>query len=363
MQESGRGAQSVDPRAAFSPDPAAPAAFLAACPAYKETPLRRLVGDGALAGCEILVKDEAQRFGLNAHKALGGVYAVARMIETRWRAAGGGAVAPAELTGADVRAVAGGLTFVCASAGNHGLSVAAGAALFGARARVHLTGSAPGGFAQRLAAKGAEIVRSAELYDDCLAAAAAEARAGRGILLADTLEARDLAPDAPEGAAEAPALVMEGYTVIAEELRARFERGGDWPDLVALPGGVGGTAGAIAHMIRATWAVQPTILVVEPEAAPCLAASRAAGQPIRVEGPSSAMGRLDCKAPSLLGFEALERSKVAYVAVSDADAQGSADWLGARGLPTTPSGAASLAGVFKQPPPAGRVLVLMGEGA
>ena len=36
----------------------------------------------------MLVKDETQRMNLGAFKALGGVYAVARMIGDAWQAAG-----------------------------------------------------------------------------------------------------------------------------------------------------------------------------------------------------------------------------------------------------------------------------------
>ncbi len=71
----------------------------------------------------------------------------------------------------------GGHTFVTASAGNHGLSVASGAAVFGARAVVYLSDTVPDSFALRLRAKGAEVVRSGRNYEDSMQAAAEAAEA------------------------------------------------------------------------------------------------------------------------------------------------------------------------------------------
>src|SRR5580698_5811259 len=63
-------------------------ASLAACPVHKPTPLPSLPARAAELGIgELRVKDESQRFGFGAFKALGGVYAVgmalARAVQTR----------------------------------------------------------------------------------------------------------------------------------------------------------------------------------------------------------------------------------------------------------------------------------------
>ena len=338
---------------AFAPDPSRPARLLAACPAYEETPLREMwTPDGAA----FRVKDESRRMGLGAHKALGGVYAVARLIEARWRAAGGAALTPADLMRDDVRAFAGDVRFICASAGNHGMAVAAGARLFGAESRIYLAETVPAAFETRLQAAGAETRREGATYEESVAAATAAADAEGAVHLADT---------SWPGYFEEAALVMEGYSVIAEEMRRSFEAADDWPSHVYLPGGVGGTAAGIAPMIRRNWSRQPEIIVVEPAAAPCLAASRAAGRLVEVEGPVSIIGRLDCKAPSMIAFAALEEAAVSYLAITDAEAQAAADHLGAQGLPTTPSGAASAAGLFQQRAAGAapeRPLVFVGEG-
>ena len=136
---------------------------------------------------------------------------------------------------------------------------------------------------------------------------------------------------------------MEGYTAIAEELRETFEDGGSWPDVVYLQAGVGGLAAATAARIRAAWAVQPRIVVVEPDAAPCLKRSVEAGRMTTVHGPASIMERLDCKAPSMLALAILRDVADEFALVSDEEARDAAALMAADGLPTTPSGAAGVA--------------------
>lgn len=322
-------------------DPALPLSRLADCPAYAPTPLRRLRLDGR----EVLAKDESARMGLGAFKALGGAYAVLRLIEARVEEADRDPDAPA------FRAAAADMTFVCASAGNHGMAVAAGARLFGARARIHLARPVPEVFAGRLRAKGAEVVRSGETYEESVAAAAADAEASGALHLPD---------GSWPGMTEGPRLVMEGYTVIAAELPAQL--GGVWPSHVLVQAGVGGIAAAIAQVIRRDWPVQPEIIVVEPDAAPCLGASAAAGRLVTVAGPVSSMGRLDCKEASMLAFDILREAGCRYVTVSDAEAEAAAAMLAAAGLPTTASGAAGAA-ALRFVPEGAVPLIFVTEGA
>jgi len=122
-------------------------------------------------------------------------------------------------------------------------------------------------------------------------------------------------------------------------------------------------AAAIAHHIRHNWPVQPEIVVVEPEAAPCIGASLAAGKAVTVTGPASNMGRLDCKEPSLVALETLSRLSVTCLTIGDAAARRAADDLFARGLPTTPSGAAGFGALGTLPPRTNAPdLVIISEG-
>jgi diaminopropionate ammonia-lyase len=68
---------------------------------------------------------------------------------------------------------------------------------------------------------------------------------------------------------------------------------------------------------------------------------------ITVAGDDSIMGRLDCKAPSLVAFQALEKAQVRYVTVSDKESIVATNILQEKNIGTTPSGAAGLAGLLK----------------
>ncbi len=318
----------------FAPNPLRPLKLLAACPAYSETPLREIHHVGAWV---LLGKDESQRLGLGSFKALGGVYAVAKMLANAWMNEGHTELKPDEYLDQSFRSFANTLTFVCASAGNHGMAVAAGAQIFGAKARVHLATSVPEYFTQQLQEKAATVIRSGDTYEASVAAAVADADANKAKLLTD---------GSWPGNTEAPLLVMEGYTVIAEELRKRFEFTNTWPTHVFLQAGVGGLAAATAYMIRSNWAAQPEIIIVEPDAAPCLKQSHLAGRLVTVTGPESIMRRLDCKQPSIVALEVLNRVADRFVTISDTEAIDAVAIAQKAGINSTPSGVAGLAALL-----------------
>lgn len=319
--------------------------FHGAFSAYSETPLTTLT----LETGSVWAKDETARMGLGAFKAVGGTYAVGQMIAQAL-----GSDADPQTLGADaMRDRAKALTFVCASAGNHGMAVAEGARLFGAGCRIHLSETVPQDFADRLAAKGAQVVRSGAVYEDSIAAAIKDAEESGAIHLAD---------GSWQGYIEPPRLVMEGYTVLAEEMRAEFEKTGTWPSHVYLQAGVGGFAGAIAYMIRENWAEQPQIVIVEPDAAPCLQTSVAKGEAVAVAGPVSNMGRLDCKEPSLIAFDILRHAGDRFVTITDEQADAAVAVAAEHGVQTTPSGAAGFAALLAETDPPARPLVIFSEG-
>ncbi|MDX1610028.1 MAG: pyridoxal-phosphate dependent enzyme [Halofilum sp. (in: g-proteobacteria)] len=300
-------------------DPAAALALLARCPVAATTPLwERPRLAHALGVGRLLLKDERGRMGLGSFKALGAAHAIAQEAERR--AAGG------PLTSALADQV-----YVCASAGNHGLSVAVGARTFGARAVIHLAASVPEAFAGRLRALGAEVVRSGDDYEAAMAAAAGAAEEHGWTLLSDS---------SWPGYTELPTRVMEGYLVVGDEVANELERP---PSHVFLQAGVGGLAAALTALFRARWGDDPVIVVVEPEAAPALAESIRAGRPVATAGPASCMGRLDCKEPSHLALAELARGADWFVTIGEEEATAAVALLERHGLATTPSGAAGVA--------------------
>lgn len=312
----------------------APLAMIARCPKAAKTPLVMNAALSHAAGvAEVWIKDERARMGLGSFKALGAAYVIA------CDAADG---------------VASGRTYVTASAGNHGLSVAAGAAAFEAHARIYIAQTVPEAFAERLRGHGAEVVREGAVYEDSMAAAARAADAEGLILLSDS---------SWPGYAARPHRLMEGYLVLMAEAVSQLPHA---PTHIFLQAGVGGLAGACAAHARAVWGDAPRIIVVEPEAAPALAASIAAGAAVIAPGPVSAMGRLDCKEPSLIALKSLARDADDFMTLTEEEgAAGSVAALNA-GFASTPSGSAGLAGLLAAPPDVGlsaasRVLVILSE--
>lgn len=302
-----------------SVDASRPRALLRRCPAAAPTPLRDAPSLARAAGvASVAVKDERERMGLGSFKALGAAYVIACDAEEA-----GGGEAPLR-----------GRTYVAASAGNHGLSVAAGAAIFGARSMIYIAESVPESFAARLAAKGAEVVREGRDYAQSMAAARRRADKEGWTLLSDS---------SWPGYFDLPHRLMEGYLTLAAEL---VEACPEPPSHLFLHAGVGGMAGAVAAYLRAAWGAGPVIAVVEPAFAPALIESIRAGRPVVTEGPDSSMGRLDCKEPSLIALAGLARDADHFVTITEAEAAAALPLLATAGLETTPSGGAGLAALL-----------------
>ena len=316
-----------------SRDPGEPLALLQRCPAAAVTPLQDVpeLADVLRIGT-LRLKNESSRMGLGSFKALGAAYAIARLAARR-----------AERLGIEdgqqaMRSILSDEVFVCASAGNHGLSVAAGARIFGARAVIYLGTAVPEPFAERLRRAGTEVVREGEDYAASMQAAARDAGKNGWTLLSDSSWV---------GYTEWPALVMEGYLVAADEVCRQAPRP---PTHVFLQAGVGGFAAAMTAYFRARWGDAPTIVVVEPEAAPALMDSVRAGKPVQVGGPASSMGRLDCKEPSHLALAELAREADYFATLSDEACAASVALLERSGIATTPSGAAGFSALHQLDP-------------
>ncbi len=326
----GRGLDGMEDVPWPSVDVAEVDALLARCPFHDPTPLRRR--DGFAGAGEVFVKDERARMGLGSFKALGAAYVIARDA---------------------AQGCARGRTYVAASAGNHGLSVAAGAMAFGARAVIYLSAAVPEGFAERLRGIGARVVREGASYEDSMRAAMQAAQENGWSLLSDS---------SWPGYFDPPFRVMEGYLALAGEVVQAMD---EPPTHILLQAGVGGLAGACAAFFRKVWGDYPRITVVEPEAAPALVESIRAGCAVVTEGPVSCMGRLDCKEPSLIALKGLARDADAFMTISEAEAAAALSQLAGVGLASTASGGAGLAALMAMPPfgPDARMLCILSEAA
>jgi len=311
--------------------------LLGFCPAHRATPLLPLAPLAAELGLGgIHIKAEWRRMGLSSFKPLGGAYAVALLVASQAEAALGRAIRPDELLSPAVRAVARDLTVICASAGNHGLAIAAGARAFGAQAIVYLSAAVPERFAIRLREQGATIERAGATYEESMALAADAAERKGWHLVSDS---------SWPGYTQVPLDIMRGYTILLEEAADTLAAGGP-ASHVFVQAGVGGLAGAAIGYLRDRWGEDFRFVVVEPNGAPCLLESAQCGHPVRILGDPTSLGRLDCKEPSLLAFDLLSRLADAFMTVSDATAEAAANRLAKLGAPVSACGAAGAAGLI-----------------
>lgn len=247
-------------------------AEIASWPGYRPTPLLPLPSLArALDVGAILYKDEAHRLGMESFKALGGAYAVLAVIKRRL-AAGGTEPTTRSLLDGSRHGQAASVTVAAATDGNHGRSVAWGAQMFGATAVIYLHQNVSPDRERAIARYGARIVRVEGGYDASVRQCAADAEANGWELVADT---------SADPAAAIPALVMQGYTLIAEEIIDSAAR----PTHVFVQAGVGGLAAAMAaHFWERLGPDRPRIVVVEPIKADCVFRTVAAGRPDPVPG-------------------------------------------------------------------------------
>jgi diaminopropionate ammonia-lyase len=308
---------------------------------HKPTPLELLPALASELGIGALfVKDESHRLGLGSFKALGGSYAVVRLLLEMASSKLGRAVDVSEIDAPAVRALAKDLTVGCATDGNHGRSVAAGAQMVGAKAVIFVHGGVTDERVSAIARFGAEIVRVPGTYDDSVAVAEKICRDQNWTVVSDT---------SWPGYERIPSLVMQGYTAMLNEILRDIPHP---PTHVFIQAGVGGLAAAVAGYFDIVFGKErPTFVVVEPARAACLYESAVAGQPIKIaHGEPTIMAMLECYEPSLVAWRILSRKADAFITVSEDDAAEAMLRL-ARPLGQDPaivageSGAAGLAGL------------------
>ena len=305
---------------------------------YAPTPLRDLPTWAASAGvASIRLKDEASRFGLGSFKALGGAYAVSNLLRDALSRMG---VAPsatsAELAGGRYRIATQAIVVTCATDGNHGRSVAWGASRFGCRCVIFVHKTVSQKRADAIAAFGAEIRRVQGTYDDAVRAAARQAEAGGWLLASDT---------SWPGYIEVPRDIMQGYRIMADEAADQWV--GAPPTHVFVQAGVGGVAAAVSAHMRLRFNPVPKLIVVEPDRAACLLASAESGTLTAIAGDlDTAMAGLACGEPSLLAWEELSRSAMAFLAIPDESAVEAVQRLSEEDIEAGESGVAGLAGMI-----------------
>ncbi|MCD8517060.1 MAG: diaminopropionate ammonia-lyase [Burkholderiaceae bacterium] len=278
-------------------------------PGYAPTPmveLPRLAQELGLA--RLSYKDESKRFALKSFKALGGAYAVFRLIQQLVAQHTGHVPTASEILSGKHRDLVSTLTVTCATDGNHGRSVAWGAQTFGCRCVIYVHALVSESRADAIAQFGAEVIRIAGNYDDSVRHAAEQAQVNGWTVVSDTTY---------EGYRDIPIDVMHGYGVMAQEVVSVM--GDEPPTHVIVQAGVGAFAAAICAVFWLAWGRQrPRFVVVEPQKAACLFESARADHPVAIQGDlDTVMAGLACGEVSPVAWEILRAGVNDFTKIDD----------------------------------------------
>jgi diaminopropionate ammonia-lyase len=315
---------------------------LKACPAHKQTPLYSLPALAKRLGIgELHVKDESQRFGFGAFKALGGVIAVANTLSSAVGDAYHHSPTFEDVMKGKHREVTAGFIFTTASSGNHGRAVAAGAKLFGNRCIIFLPRFTSQEKEAAIRARGADVIRVDGDYDTAVAECRRQAQANGWTIISDT---------SWEGYETTPRDVMRGYMLLVEEVIRQWRPG---PTHVFVQAGVGGLAAAVIGYLWARYEPRPRFVVVEPESADCWFQSNAAGKPALASGNAdTVMGGLACREISPVTWPVVGLATDWFMTITEDEVMPARKLLahpldGDPAIASGPSGCAGLAGLVR----------------
>lgn len=272
---------------------------------------------------ELRVKDESQRFGFGAFKALGGVFAVHEFV-----------AAHKERLPADI-------VFTTASSGNHGRSVALGAQSVGAPCTIFLPKFTSAEKEAAIRARGADVIRIDGDYDTAVAECRRQAGEKGWTVISDT---------SWPGYETVPLDVMRGYTMLAAEIVRAWPEG---PTHLFVQAGVGGLAAAVIGHLWATLPQRPLSVVVEPQSADCWFQSNLAGKPTLAGGDANtAMGGLACREISPITWPVLGLGTDWFMTITEDQVMPARKLYahpldGDPALASGPSGCAGLAGLAR----------------
>ncbi|AIR62373.1 diaminopropionate ammonia-lyase [Cedecea neteri] len=275
---------------------------------YKPTPLYALNELAALFGVrKILVKDESQRFDLNAFKMLGGSFAIAQLLCEKYQLN----IDDLSLDELKTR-ISEKMTFATTTDGNHGRGVAWAARQLGQNAVVYM----PKGSAQErvdaILRLGAECIVTDMNYDDTVRFTMQTAQKNGWEVVQDT---------AWDGYTKIPTWIMQGYTTLADEaVEQMASMGIARPTHVFLQAGVGAMAGGVLGYLADVYGASNLhSVIVEPELADCIYRSGVKGQIVNVGGEmATIMAGLACGEPNPLGWELLRNCSTQFISCQDA---------------------------------------------
>ena len=252
---------------------------------YSPTPLISLNKlNNKLKLNKIFYKDESKRFHLKSFKALGGAYAVEKIIK-----------------GNDKKVIS------TATAGNHGRSVAWGSQKNNLECKIFISEFVSESRAQVMRSFGADVIRVKGNYEDSLNECIKQSKKNNWQIVQDV---------AWEDYKLVPKLTMAGYSVMMKEVSEQITN--EKISHIILQAGVGGMAAAMVAGIARYLDHIPQIIVVEPDSAACVLESIKKGkiEKISIEK-ESIMGGMSCGEVSLVPWKILKNSVHFCVTVPD----------------------------------------------
>ena len=258
----------------------------------EETPLIKLPGLAKQLGIgNLLLKDESQRFGLKAFKALGASYAMYKQIEINPQIK----------------------IFCTATDGNHGRAVAWVARKLKRKAIIYMPSWTVPERVKAIEQEGAEVHVIDKSYDIAVEIASARVKqrndAGNNYwsLIQDT---------AWDGFEEIPLDIMKGYWTEMYEITQQM--GEEVIDVLFLQSGVGSWPASILGYVATQWKNPPICISVEPHSANCLFESIKAGKRVVVENnETTIMAGLNCASVSTLAWNILKNGLSGSMSISD----------------------------------------------
>ena len=252
---------------------------------YQPTPLIELNKLANLIGVKkIYYKDESQRFELGSFKALGGAYAVEKIVDSKKN-----------------------IIVSTATAGNHGRSVAWAAQKIGIKCKIFISENVSESRAKAMKKYGAEIIRVKGNYENSLQECKKISNKNNWEIIQDV---------SWENYEKVPQLIMAGYTIMIKEIFDQIEN--DSITHVFLQAGVGGMAASMIAGFAEFSENVPKFIIVEPENADCVFKSIKNNKPTKVNiKKETLMGGMSCGDVSTVAWKILQNSINYCLTISD----------------------------------------------
>ncbi len=243
------------------------------------------------------VKDESERFGLNAFKGLGASFAVYRYLQEN----------------------PGDYVFCTATDGNHGRALAWACSHFGQLARIFVPEYTTAQRIKSIRREGAVVFKVKGGYDAAVACAKNESIKNGWVLIQDT---------SWENYCKIPSWVVAGYTTLCFEVEEQLSsvvKDAVLPyyDIIMLQCGVGSWASSVIWYYRKKYGEKsPKFVIVEPSGSNGALSSLLNDRPSSPSGSGETiMAGLNCGIPSLISWPVLRNYADCFMLIDDDDAR------------------------------------------